>query len=181
MSESDPGELDRLFRLFSWMDDQASPKWWGDVVRLQRERVGQAQLDLIDAGLGPSEPWDRMRADIFFLFVATQHVFRYVEHFKDLSGDERLEAAEQRFLQKTPHSKDVRDFLEHLDEYAIGAGRMHMKEQLDPRDRSLQVSMPDSRQADDEVFVMLGERLIPVKTAAHAAVKLADTLAEVHR
>lgn len=33
---------------------------------------------------------------------------------------------------------------------------MHMKEQLDPRDRSLQVSMPDSRQADDEVFVMLG-------------------------
>lgn len=53
-------------------------------------------------------------ADIFFLFVAIQHVFRYVEQFKDLSDEERLEAAEQRFLQETPHSKDVRDFLEHL-------------------------------------------------------------------
>jgi len=179
--DSNPPELDRLFRLFSWMEDQASPAWWGSVVSLQGERVGEAQKQLIHAGLQPGEAWDRLRADIFFLFMAIHHVVRYVRHFKELSGDRRLEAAEQRFLEKTPHSKEIRDFLEHLDEYAIGAGRMHQRGQLDSRERSLQISIPDTRKPEGELFVWLGEWLVPVKAAAQAAIDLAGALAEVHR
>lgn len=177
-----PEELDRLWRLFSWMEGEASPGWWGGVVRLQRERVGTAQRDFLAAGRALGEPWDRLRADIHLLFVAIRHVWVYVRRFKELSDNPRLAEAERDFLRLAPHAKDLRDFLEHLDEYAVGAGHMHTSGALDRRDRSVGLLMPEGGgQPDDEVTVVLGERLVPVKTAAHAAMALADALADVHR
>jgi len=42
--------------------------------------------------------------------------------------------------------------------------------------------MPEGGGAwDDEITVALGEMLVPVKTAAHAAMTLADQLAQIHR
>jgi hypothetical protein len=175
-------ELDRLWRLFSWMEDEASPGWWGGVVRLQRERVGAALRDFLAAGLAPGEPWDRLRADIHLLFVAIRHVGVYVRHFRELSDDPRLAAAEDEFLRLAGNAKDLRDFLEHLDEYAIGAGLMHLSGELDHRRRGVWLLMPEGGgRWDDEITVVLGEKLVPVKTAAHAAMALADALAEVHR
>jgi hypothetical protein len=175
-------ELDRLWRLFSWMDEEASPGWWGGVVRLQRERVGAAQREFLAGGLAPGEPWDRLRADIHVLLVAVRHVWVYLRHFKELSDNPRLVEAERDFMRLAPHAKELRDFLEHLDEYAIGAGRMHKSGALDRRNRGVQLLMPEGGgQADDEITVVLGKRLVPVKTAAHAAMALADALAEVHR
>jgi hypothetical protein len=59
---------------------------------------------------------------------------------------------------------------------------MHSSGTLDRRDRSVQLLMPQGGgQPDDEITVVLGERFVPVKTAAHAAMALADALAKVHR
>jgi hypothetical protein len=114
--------------------------------------------------------------------VAIRHVWVYVRRFKELSDDPRLAEAERDFLRLAPHAKDLRDFLEHLDEYAVGAGRMHTSGALDRTDRTVQLLMPEGGgQPDDEITVVLGERFVPVKTAAHAAMALADALAKIHR
>jgi hypothetical protein len=172
-------ELDRLNRLFSWMQGESSPAWWRDVVRLQRKRVGDDLKGFIDAGRGPSPAFDRLRSDTYMLFMAIRHVFRYAERFAELSDDPRLSSATAEFLRLAPHAKDLRDFLEHLDEYAVGEGHMHRAGRLDSRDREIHFLLPEECQWDDEIVVQVGENLAPVKTAAHAAMKLAETLVEV--
>jgi hypothetical protein len=181
MREIGLAEVKRLQRLFAWSEGESSPAWWGDVVGLQRGRVGQDLRDYIAEGRTEGDSFDRLRSNIYMLFMAIRHVFRYAERFDELSDDPRIDRARQKFLRKAPEAKNLRDFLEHLDEYAIGEGRMQRQERMDPRHKKLMFALGDQIQEEDEVFVVLGNDFVPVKTAAHAAMELADRLTEVQQ
>lgn len=172
-------ELERLRRLVSWMNGESSPEWWRKVVVLQRTRIGQDLRDYIDEGRTEGDSFDRLRADVYMLFMAIRHVYRYAERFEEFSDDPRVDRAREKFLRKAPEAKNLRDFLEHLDEYAIGEGRMQRRKELDERDGSVAFVLGEEIEAQDEIYVVLGHNFVPVKTAAHAAIELAERLSEI--
>jgi hypothetical protein len=179
MREVSGEEIERLRRLLTWMRGESSPQWWRTVVRLQRARVDQDLKDYVDDGRVEGDSFDRLRADVYMLFMAIRHVYRYAERLGELSRDPRIDRARQKFLRKAPEAKNLRDFLEHLDEYAIGEGRMQRKKQLDQSHKSVAFVLGEQIQPEDEIFVVLGQNFVPVKTAAHAATELAERLTEV--
>jgi hypothetical protein len=84
------------------------------------------------------------------------------------SGDEALAGALVRFRDDVPDAKDLRDVLEHLDEYAVGQGRA-------ARTGAQGLWWPRIGHDHGRTFATIGELHVDLDAAAAAAVELART------
>ena len=83
---------------------------WQRAVELAWQRTDVASFDARD-----------QRVHLVNLVIATRNVLRISEVARDIPG---VRAALDAFNRRVPRVKDVRDVLEHFDEYRRGKGRL---------------------------------------------------------
>jgi hypothetical protein len=126
---------------------------WLDAVDRQAGRA----LDLPDHGKGQVE---------ILLFVgALRNVLRGAEAILG-----KQHPAVRCFYEAVPGARDIRDMLEHFDEYVTGSGRLQKSESSD-----WLVYFSSDREEGGERTIHVGGRELDVETAALAARTLAVT------
>lgn len=112
-----------------------APSLWAAAVRAQWERVEEVRDETLaqhrpgDERVDDPERSRRLRYDSHFLVIAIRRLLRVQEVYLKLTSDERLREARRTFDGTIPHAnaKDFRDFLEHLEEYLLGCGKLQKK------------------------------------------------------
>jgi len=113
----------------------------------------------------------RLRIETHFLLVAIRHVLRCYRRSASATGAVELEAAGAAFDVRVPEAKNFRDVLEHIDQYAVGEGRLQAD---DPEAQRFGLRVDfDTADPSGHVTLLMGERSLPVKDAALAAIDLA--------
>lgn len=186
------GRAERVEIRPGWVARHATPAFWSAAVSLQLDRVQFAHRELVALLAQPSssggDPTDeesdavmalfgRLRIETHFLLVAIRHVLLFHRRAMSSTGNTELDLAGAAFDARVPHAKDFRDVLEHIDEYAAGEGRLQAGD-LDARKFGLRVSF-DVADSTGEVTLLMGQRSLPVKDAAHAAIELAAVIETV--
>lgn len=120
----------------------------------------------------PDAEW-QLHCDVYFLALAVRRVVLFTDLFRRSSGDGRLEAAQKAFDEAAPAAKDLRDFLEHLDEYLLDSDRKHMKF---PGRAAPVLRL---RWDGDDVVVLFGPKELDLTLAAVAAIRLGRATTEV--
>jgi hypothetical protein len=93
---------------------------WGHAVQVQGMRV------LSDAVWPLSGPVTK-QGDAYLFAIALRDVLRAAEFVKrcaDKADRPAIRAAIASFKKRLPHATDLRDILEHLDEYSAGNGKL---------------------------------------------------------
>lgn len=165
----------------------ASPGFWRAVVATQIERIEEEQARLVESTSPGADPFDfreaiaergPIQADTHFLLIAVRHVLRYHAQYLKLTNDQRLIDAEASFNAAIPHVTVLRNVLEHLDEYAVGEGRLQRDgEVADHAAPALHFQSPDDAAA--EIELRLADRSVPLKATARATIRLAGLLIQV--
>jgi hypothetical protein len=83
--------------------------------------------------------------------------------------------ARRAFASQVPEVKTFRDFFEHLDQYAIGEGRLQTLGRMDADVRGA-VAYMSPGSVTGEIWLVLGDLNLPVKEAARASLVFADAL-----
>jgi hypothetical protein len=92
-------------------------RWWVGI-KLQAERISVLPI-------GADED-----AEVWFFAVALRNLLRAVELAQRSTGKPEIAAALEHFNSVVPDAKEVRDLLEHFDDYALGIGK---KQRADAR------------------------------------------------
>ena len=162
------------------MTGQASPGFWRQAIARQSERIEVGQqlvLEAFNDGRPVAiEEHQRVMADVHFLLIAVRQILRYLDRLRDLTGDPQLVDADSEVRAAMPHVKDARDILEHLDEYAIGLGRLQLSGQVDVKDPLPKLSYRSSTDSKGELDLRLAERIIPLKATTRATINLSELL-----
>jgi len=134
---------------------------WAAAVEVQRARIGDRSA---------TEAVNQL--DAIFFAIAVRNVLRAAEWAKKLlPADVGREI--ERFEERVPRAQDVRDVLEHFDEYLQGTGKLQ---------RQGKISNPTTFYVryEDEFLLHLADDLeLDVQSAAHAASHLADAVASL--
>jgi hypothetical protein len=132
-----------------------------------RERFAANTADL--------ESWERLHATALMLVVAIDQVLVFERQVSRLTGDAELAEARAQFDAVRPHAKALRHLVAHLDAYAVGEGWRQTGKQLPPI--SEKYLTPLIWWGDGEgTMLNLGEERMNLRTAAAAAVKLAQVV-----
>jgi hypothetical protein len=116
-----------------------SPLGWARMIALQLHRVERGQHEVVRAaGIQPTaeDPWPLqsalavVRADAHFLMVAIGGLLRVAERYRRLTGDARVQGAEEKFEAVAPGAKEMRNVLEHAERYAVGDGNLQKDRKL---------------------------------------------------
>jgi hypothetical protein len=181
-------ELDPL-RVFTSTIRHHSPGFWGAAVRLQLARVEEAQAVVLaekraaEEGDTPRQAWLRegvaffhtQNADAHFLLVAMRNVLRSAD--RAAQDDHDIAAATSAFYREFPDVHDLRDMLEHLDEYAIGQGKLQRAGRVSADNRGPHLLYHSDSDHAAEIEIRFGaERRVPLKAAALSIARLADRL-----
>jgi hypothetical protein len=145
-----------LFRRFGW--GALSPRHWAAAAERQRERLQAAHEALLSDAGGIDEQdvlVRQMHVDTHFLLIAARHIQRALDRYRELLDDPRVERIWLDFVVAFPEAKRLRDVLEHLDEYALGAGRLHRSGEL-PQAHTFP-KLPIDHDPIGEIYVVLGE------------------------
>lgn len=139
-------ELSATQKLTIYGFGASSPGYWGKVAEHQLGRIRQHQQDFHDWAAAAERgepvpeqldgmwaqlafPW-RIGLDANYLLYAARNVLRYTDHYEQnltsLGYRQHAALARAWFSHEAPHTKTVRDVLEHIDEYALGAGRLKL-------------------------------------------------------
>src|SRR4051812_15264010 len=117
-----------------------------------------------------------IRGDSHFFLVAVGGLLRLARRYRELTGDARVSNGEARFSAAVGDAKDLRDVLEHIEDYAIGEGNLQREGKI-PK---VNDSLPDVHLADgdptSEIELVFAGMAVPVKRAAAAAFELAREL-----
>jgi len=146
---------------------------WRSAVELQLERVREANYrhrlhsspnenEKIEA----PEAEGQLHADVYFLALAIRRLLRFQEAFAAQVDDPRLRAARARFDAAAPEVKQLRDLLEHLDEYLLDLPSKYVK----VAGRTAPVL--HLRWDSDNVVISIGELWVDITGAGVAAVEL---------
>jgi hypothetical protein len=103
-------------------------------------------------------------ADALLLLTAIRRLEAVCERIYRHTQDIDVRDALRRFREEVPHAKDLRDVLEHLDGYAVGAGHR-------PKTGAQEHWWPRVG-ADPDPFVTVGDLHVDLLPAAKAAVEL---------
>jgi hypothetical protein len=173
----------------------SSPGYWGKVVELQIARIRGHQHDFYEwaaaarRGEAVAErldetwtqlayPW-RIGLDANYLLYGARNVLRYADHYEEnLSSPgykQQVQAARAWFDAAEPHAKRMRDVIEHIDEYAIGAGRHELP---NPGNWGVVAFVDDETPEGllGEVTYDFGGLVIPLHRLAENAIFLAKVL-----
>ena len=159
-----------------------SPAFWRGVVELQYDRLRTANaasavhdwprkypIAARDAFAVANIGWAAGRyVEALLLLTAIRRLELVAARIGAHTGDEAIAAALVRFREDGPHAKDLRDVLEHLDEYAVGQGRH-------PRTGAQVHWWPRIGQDVGRTFATIGELHVDLDAAAAAALELAHT------
>lgn len=183
---SEPVEIVR----FTTTIRHASPKFWGNAIELQLHRVEEMQALSIrehsrqqdGATHAPAvRPgisfYHRTSAEVHFLLVAMRNALRIVRR---RAATSKLAAeADAQLSADFPHVGDLRDMLEHLDEYSLGEGRLQQRGEIrrDNRDPHLHFTSATDAAAELEI-AFSDERRVPLKAAARMFARVAGELAD---
>jgi hypothetical protein len=123
-------------------------------------------------------PW-RIGLDANYLLYGARNVLRYADHYEQnlasLGYKQQVQAALAWFDTVEPNAKLARDVLEHIDEYAIGAGR----HPLPNPDNWGVVSFGDDETPEGllgEVTYDIGGLVLPLHRLAENSMFLANVL-----
>ncbi len=172
-----------------------SPQFWITAVERQVERLEAAQREMVATGRsaradrsviprlytrGHEIPHEQF-ADTQFLLVAIRHILRLRDRYRSSTEDQRLIDASEAFDEAFPHARDLRDILEHLDDYAEGIGRLQTHNEVSPDTRSAFLFYRAENDPAAEIELWFGaDRRVALKAAAKAAIDLARLLDEIY-
>lgn len=157
---------------------------WASCIKLQSSRVEDSWQRYVDVfqlyatGGAAGRTDDEQRADlearalyymdVYFLVLAIRSVVRIHEAIASRLADSRLQSAGTAFSRSVPTAKAFRDLYEHIDEYAVGRGRLQ-------RSRVHKDMFPFPHSVSLEgLVVSYGDMRLDLATAAQAAIDLAD-------
>jgi hypothetical protein len=124
------------------------------------------------------ESWERLHATALILVVAIDQVLVFERRVRSLTGDAELAEARARFDASRPDTNALRDLVAHLDAYAVGEGWRQTGKQLPPI--SEKYLSPLIWWGDGEgTMLNLGKERLNLRTAAAAAIKLAQVVERV--
>jgi hypothetical protein len=110
-----------------------------------------------------------LHAEVYFLSLAIRRVVVFSRAVAELVDDTRLNEALHEFEARSPQTKDLRDFYEHLEEYLLDSPSKHVK--LPGRVSPVLRSRWDC----DNVIVSFGPLRMDVTLTALAALVLGRT------
>jgi hypothetical protein len=121
--------------------------------------------------------YNQQEADCHFLLISIRHILRLARGHRE---DPRVAQAHDTFLKTFPQSENLRNILEHLDEYERGEGKLQrLGGGVDQDDRSVFIRS-DADDPEGEIYYHFGFGIdVPLKAAAKAAVELAGLLEKV--
>ena len=157
-----------------------SPAFWRGVLQLQCHRLRDANSALAEHRWPSDYPPDAREAftdanltlaagrfaEALLLLTAIRRLELVTERIAEHTGDEAIAAALASFRDDVPDAKDLRDVLEHLDQYAVGQGRR-------PRTGAQGHWWPRVGYDHGRTFVTIGDLHVDLDAAAAAAVELA--------
>jgi hypothetical protein len=158
-------------------------------VRLQLSRVEELQAIVLEnmhaaeTGEAPPRTWLRdgvaffhgQSADAHFLLIAMRNVLRLAERAAKDSPE--IAAALSGFNEDFADVPDLRDMLEHLDEYALGERLLQRRGQIGADNREPHLLYHSTTDQAAEIEIRFGaERRVPLKAAAAGIAALADQL-----
>lgn len=132
-------ELDEDLDFWLHKIGATSPSFWSAVAGVQLRRVEEGVIaneehrdhparepnscfDGFAASLTHS--FGPLQADSYFLLVAIRHVLALAESVLNRFGDDSVLQAMERFKRDAPDARDMRNVIAHLEEYAVGAGKL---------------------------------------------------------
>ncbi len=155
---------------------------WRAAIEVQLGRAVRARDDSLRAREDVAqlaEPADRLDYEVHFLVVAIQHVLRLAQFAKERRpSDAELVSAVDRFLQRVPHAKRLRDYLTHFDDYLSGKGQLQAPQRRRRRTVEGPALVPEAPSlfhdvGDTKIVVSIGAVQVDVLDAPRAAVDLA--------
>jgi hypothetical protein len=117
---SDKDHLTWLYRrkLEQWR--RACVDQWNALVTAFQQ-LGRAASERGSVASGEWE-FDRWFTQAHLFVVCVRHVWRFASLLGDVLDSQEIREAVTGFEERVPHAKDIRDFLEHFDDYAKGQG-----------------------------------------------------------
>lgn len=155
-----------------------SPRYWAAALRLQDERVVAAYKEVSAAPRESdkrTEAFQRLHIEAHFLVIALAHMVRLLEVCAEVLDDDYIKAVRNDFQERAPWIKNLRDVLEHLDEYATGGGRLKERGKVGERAAMVLTFGPSERTY--EVVAQLDSWRLPLRGAAETGQRLGDLLA----
>jgi hypothetical protein len=116
----------------------------------------------------------RTVAEALLLLTAIRRLELVAARIAVHTGDEIIAAGLARFRENVPDAKDLRDVLEHLDEYAVGQGHRE-------RTGAQGHWWPRIGHDHGRTFATIGELYVDLAAAATAAIELAYTTEDAWR
>jgi hypothetical protein len=124
------------------------------------------------------EAWERLHSTAFLLVVAIDQVVAFEGRIRSLTGDAELFRARDRFDSVAPQTEDLRDLVIHLDDYAVSQGWRqtgHAEPLIAEPYLASSVYWVDG----GGTILSLGDESLDLRTAANAAVELAEVAERV--
>jgi hypothetical protein len=121
--------------------------------------------------------WERLIGTALMLTVAIHQVLVFEHRVRRLTGDAELAHARQHFDAAGPGAEALRDLVAHLDAYAVGEG--HRQTGRTPAPISERYMSPLIHWGNGRTFLTLGDDQLDLRTAADAAVDLAQVVERV--
>lgn len=119
----------------------------------------------------------RIVAEAYFLLMAIDHLHRTGPLYERRTSDPRVKAAVRTFERDHGWAADLRDVVEHLEEYALGGGKERQRYGAGPKD--VPTFLLAGSEPEAEVVVRFGTAALELKAAAKAAISLANKLNKV--
>jgi hypothetical protein len=124
------------------------------------------------------ETWERLHATTLMLVVAIDQVLAFEHRVRRLTGDAELARARARFDAVASDTRALRDLVAHLDAYAVGEGWRQQGRQLPPISETFVTALIWWGDGGG-TMVNLGEEQLNLRTAAAAAIELAQVVERV--
>jgi hypothetical protein len=124
------------------------------------------------------ESWERLHATALILVVAIDQVLVFERRVRSLTGDAELSEARAHFDALRPDTNALRDLVAHLDAYAVGEGWRQTGKQL-PTISEKYLTPLIWWGNGGGTMLNLGEERLNLRTAAAAAIKLAQVVERV--
>ena len=153
---------------------------WTKAVERQLQRVRDANYrhrlhnsPSVEEQRDDPDATDELHTEVYFLAMAIRRVLLFHDAFAKQVADPRLNAARVKFDGATPNARELRNFLEHLDQYLVDDPGKHM----DIPGRAAPIL--NSRWDSDNVVVVFGPLRLDVTLAAVAAIELGRLSASI--
>jgi hypothetical protein len=171
-SEHEAAQLHRL----GW-ETGAGAAIWARVVLDELARHETARESF--AAKANREAWDRLHGTAFLVVVAIDQVLAFESRVRSLTGDADLAQARARFDAVGPRAEALRDLVVHLDDYAVGEGRRQTGKEPGPQITDPYLETFISWTNGGGTVLDLGGERLNLRTAASAAVDLAEVVERV--